>query len=548
MRWVLPWLDRGSKRGVDGGGDRGGRRRLQALVALAAVALVMLGAAAAAQASDGSIKGTVTNHEAKPVKEVKVRAVNEAEEEFTATTVINGEYSLPNLPEGHYTVDFSEEKEIYLSKSEPEYVEGGIAEELNVVLTKASSFAGHVTSAATGAGLGGVSVEIYGPESATEPLYHSATTEASGSYAVKHLEPGLYQFYVFSGGSEYIAQSFAVDLGEGEEHPVNVKLSEGGKITGTVTNAYTHAGLEKISVYAYIPEHGGAFASTNSKGEYTITGLSSGVYDVEYSWEYSKAEEKEYEKAPAYIPKYITQYYNNQTSAASANTVSVSEGNTTSGINVGMLPSAPHNTAAPAVTGTALVGDALMCSNGSWTGEGMLSVQSGWPLTTPFGYQWLREGSAISGATFASYVVQSADEGHGLACEVTATNAAGHEASKSSSLTVPVPAIAASTSRLVFVKDTAKASIACANAACAGAAEVTARVAAKHGRKRTVVIAKGTYSLAAGTHGTVALRLTGPGAKAMLAARHRTLSGKLTISVKVGKTLARTVLATLAKK
>ena len=157
--------------------------------------------------------------------------------------------------------------------------------------------------------------------------------------------------------------------------------------------------------------------------------------------------------------------------------MSVGEGNTTSGINVAMVPSAPHNTAAPAIAGTALVGDALTCSNGSWTGEGMLSVQPGWPLTTPFGYQWLREGSAIIGATFASYMVQSADEGHGLACEVTATNAAGHEASKSSSVKVPVAAITDLSSRLVFVKDTAKASIGCTNAACAGTAEVTARVA-----------------------------------------------------------------------
>ena len=124
-------------------------------------------------------------------------------------------------------------------------------------------------------------------------------------------------------------------------------------------------------------------------------------------------------------------------------------------------------------------------------------------------YKWPREGSAISGATSASYVVQSADEGHGLACEVTATNAAGHEASKSSSVTVPVPAITVLSSRLVFVKDTAKASIACANAACAGTAEVIARVGAKHGRKKTVVIAKGSYSLAAGNSTTVAPRLTG---------------------------------------
>jgi hypothetical protein len=96
----------------------------------------------------------------------------------------------------------------------------------------------------------------------------------------------------------------------------------------------------------------------------------------------------------------------------------------------------------------------------------MLSVQPGWPLTTPFGYEWLREGSAISGATVASYMVQSA----------------------------------------------------------------------------------GSYSLAAGSHGTVALRLTGPGAKAMLAARHGRLAGKLAISVKGGTTIARMVVAALAKR
>ena len=206
-----------------------------------------------------------------------------------------------------------------------------------------------------------------------------------------------------------------------------------------------------------------------------------------------------------------------------------------------MVPSAPHNAAAPTIAGTALVGDVLTCSNGSWTGEGMLSVQSGWPLSTPFGYQWLREGSAVSGATLASYAVQSADEGHSLACEVTATNAAGHLASKSSSVAVPRPAITSVSSRLLFVKDTAKDNIACANAPCAGTAEIMAKIAAKHGHKKTVLIAKGSYSLAAGTHGTLTLHLTGSGAKALLAVNHHRASGKLVILVKEGKTVEQSV-------
>jgi major membrane immunogen (membrane-anchored lipoprotein) len=548
MRWVLPWLDRGSKRGLDGRGDRGRRRRLQALVMLAAAALVMLGAVGVAQAAGtGSVEGTITSHEGKELKEIEVAVVNgEGTKVGSTTTASNGTYTVEKISAGEYTVVFSDKTETYLTKSVPVSVEEGKVTKANAVLTKAGSIAGQVTSAATHAELSGVRVEIDSLENSEDDF--QAITEANGRYRVGHLEPGHYEITVVSAEGEYLPQSLSILLGEGEEHIVNVALSEGGKISGTVTNIYTHAGLEKISVYAYVPGHGGRFANTNAKGEYTITGLASGAYDVVYSWEYSEAEEKEYEKAPAFIPKYITQYYNNQISAASANTVSVSEGSTTSAINVAMVPSAPHNTAAPTIAGTALVGDMLTCSNGSWTGEGMLSVQSGWPLTTPFGYQWLREGSAISGATSASYVAQSADEGHGLACEVTATTAAGHEATKSSSVTVPVPAVTVLTSRLVFVKDTAKVSIACANAPCAGTAVLTARVGAKHGGKKTVVIAKGSYSLAAGTHGTVALRLTGPGAKALLAARHRRLSGKLTISVKQGKTLARTLVVALAKK
>jgi Carboxypeptidase regulatory-like domain len=548
MRWVLPWLDRGSKSGL-GGGDGGGRRRLQALVALAAMALVMLSAAGAAQAAGtGAVEGKVSNHEGKGVKEIEVSVLNAGDEKVGSTsTSSTGEYAVETLSGGEYTVVFSDPASIYLSKSVPVTVEEGVKlKGVDAVLTKAGSIAGQVTNASTGAPLSGVRVDI---ESLANPEdVFRVVTEANGHYVVPNLEPGRYEITAFSAEGEYLSQSMSILLEEGKEHTVNIHLSEGGKITGTVTNAYTHAGLEKISVYAYIPGQGGRVVSTNTKGEYTITGLSSGAYDVEYEWEYSEVEEKEYEKAPAFIPKYITQFYNGQTSQGSANTVSVGEGNTISGINVMMVPSAPHDTAAPAITGTALVGDVITCSNGSWTGEGMLSEQTGWPLTTPFVYQWTREGVAISGATSAGYLVQTADEGHSLACEVTATNAAGHEASKSSSVAVPVAAVTVSSSRLVFVKDTAKANVACANAACSGTVEITASVGAKHGHKKTVVIAKGSYTLAAGTHGTITLRLTGPGAKAMLAARHRTVSGKLTIAVAQGKTVARTVLAELAKK
>lgn len=40
-------------------------------------------------------------------------------------------------------------------------------------------------------------------------------------------------------------------------------------------------------------------------------------------------------------------------------------------------------------------------------------------------YRWLRDGVAIGGAESSVYTVTATDEGHSIACEVTATNAIG---------------------------------------------------------------------------------------------------------------------------
>jgi hypothetical protein len=63
--------------------------------------------------------------------------------------------------------------------------------------------------------------------------------------------------------------------------------------------------------------------------------------------------------------------------------------------------SAPVNTVAPAVTGTATVGQTLSTTNGTWTGA---------PAPT-FTYQWQRAGSNIGGATASTYLLVIADVG-----------------------------------------------------------------------------------------------------------------------------------------
>src|SRR5581483_8818854 len=91
----------------------------------------------------------------------------------------------------------------------------------------------------------------------------------------------------------------------------------------------------------------------------------------------------------------------------------------------------PTNTVKPTVSGSAVVGDTLSVSNGSWT-----------PTPSSFARQWQRcasDGSAclnIAGATGQSYGVRSADVGHRLRALVTAHTATGQATAVSNASSV----------------------------------------------------------------------------------------------------------------
>lgn len=101
----------------------------------------------------------------------------------------------------------------------------------------------------------------------------------------------------------------------------------------------------------------------------------------------------------------------------------------------GTYSSAPVNSVAPAVTGTAQARQTLSCSTGTWTG-----------VPTPtFTYQWQYgvSNTNISGATSSTYVVSSTYVGQTIRCVVTATNSIGTASANSNStsaVTANVPA------------------------------------------------------------------------------------------------------------
>ncbi|GAW48500.1 MULTISPECIES: hypothetical protein [unclassified Nocardioides] len=90
----------------------------------------------------------------------------------------------------------------------------------------------------------------------------------------------------------------------------------------------------------------------------------------------------------------------------------------------------PSNITPPSITGTAAVGQTLTCDPGVWFSFGAPGT------TITYTYTWKRTGTAIAGATSATYPVVSADSGLRLTCTVRASDALGSTSTTSAAVTV----------------------------------------------------------------------------------------------------------------
>lgn len=97
---------------------------------------------------------------------------------------------------------------------------------------------------------------------------------------------------------------------------------------------------------------------------------------------------------------------------------------------------APVSTGLPIVSGAADAGSTLSATPGTWTpGVGGEALA--------FSYQWLRDGSPISGAVKSTYRAAVADQGRAISVRVTATQGAASVAVDSAPVTVRRIAVAA---------------------------------------------------------------------------------------------------------
>jgi hypothetical protein len=561
-----------------------GRRRRRHMLGWAlATALLCAGLLAGAPEAfaTGTIEGTVieaASPKALAGVEVYAYPVLPTENSFSAVTNSEGKYKI-TVPAGEYRVKFSEPfrsgenfaPQYFLDVTEEskasviKIAEGQTEHEINAELHEGGTIEGEVHGESGGPPLNHAEVDVYKQVTGEEEFYSgAATVGAGGKYKVVGLPAGEYTVsFTPDSGENFVSQYWNDTIFSNSAQAVKVKLGEptpnidatlavGGQITGVVTDASTHKAVSGIEVDAYGPngseEGARAYTYTNANGEYTLSGLPSGSYTIEYSDILAEAILGE----PSV---YLTQFYNGKTTATAANPVAVSQKGVTTGIDVALVPRVPVNTVPPTASGTPAVGQQLACSRGTWTGQ----------LTMYFTYQWLRDGSAISGATGNSYVVQSGDQGHALSCQVNARNARGHASATSNSLSVPAavvpppppppppPAkpsvvVLAHISNLTATRGLLHVTLSCQQTACAGTVEVVERVVVKirvgHRRitrRRTLVLAAGAYSLAAGHSAKVLLRLTALGRRTLLRARHHRVAAAIVVSVRGGKSIGEAV-------
>jgi Carboxypeptidase regulatory-like domain len=260
----------------------------------------------------GELKGTVTGAGDAPLANVGVTAYNAATNTTqSALTGADGSYTVGGLSSGSYRVRFAVESrplitgpgdyatQLYGGGSPLEVTAGETISGIDAQLQPGATISGTV-SGPGGSGIGGIGGTAY---DASGNVAGTATTAADGSYTIPDLSGGTYRVD-FTGSPSglgqlnYLGQFFAskTDLADatpvsvaagGSTAGINAQLSEGGRITGTVTdstgNALVGNGIQ-VGVYdASEREAASGFVGPGDEtGIYSVGALPTGIYRVAF--------------------------------------------------------------------------------------------------------------------------------------------------------------------------------------------------------------------------------------------------------------------------
>jgi len=199
---------------------------------------------------------------------------------------------------------------------------------INAALETGAIITGTVTDKVSGAPIQGILVNAVSSDSGMFAGY--GYTDSSGAYRVTGLASGNYKLQ-FSGNG-YVSQWFDDKAGQALATAVsvtapntvadiNVLLTRGGSISGTISDRISGVGIVSVSL-SVIDRSSGEWlggGTSDSNGNYTITGLASGSYSLRIY--------------PAYGSGYLEKWYGGQDGYLCADSVTVTAPNATTGID-----------------------------------------------------------------------------------------------------------------------------------------------------------------------------------------------------------------------
>ena len=331
---------------------------------------VKTGGIDAALAVGGSINGTVTAEgTGDPLAEICVSVEDTSHSFFGfGFTDASGNYSLGGLGSGDYTVGFFDcasgnhlsewyDDQPDFSSADPVAVTQGVKTAgIDAALAVGGSISGTVTDEETGEPLAQICLQV----SSESEFFGFGRTNSTGDYSFGGLPSGDYAVAFFDCESpiEYVTEwyddqpdSASADLiavTEGmKTGGIDAALALGGSINGTVTLEGTGTPLSSICVAVHdTSQNFLASAFTDAAGNYSVGGLRSGDYTVEFS---------DCQFSPS---TYVTEWYDDQPDFASADLVAVTQEVKTEGIDAALVdPAAPTPTPTPVPGALVFVGE-----------------------------------------------------------------------------------------------------------------------------------------------------------------------------------------------
>lgn len=331
----------------------------------------MLGAGTAVGQGTGAISGTVTgSDEVTPLSGLTIQAYRYSCSPWcswfalsgaTATSGVDGTYTLTGLTQGMYRVLFASTGSTYVRESYDDiqnYPSDSDATSIEVLAGQTTSgidaslyLAGELSGIVTGPDeltpLEYISVLVYRWDSDLSwwTTYEGGIdyTGPNGSFSIGSLPPGTYRLNFTDGDGQYIGETYDNYPGDAYNGGTSIVLSEGqaitnldvslaaaSKITGMVTGPDEITPLGNIQVQAYqwqgfywMQLGGAAYDFTSTGGVYTLGGLSPGTYRVQFRDDNGEYATETYDNVPG-------QAYNGGTS------IVVQEGQIVSNINASL--------------------------------------------------------------------------------------------------------------------------------------------------------------------------------------------------------------------